>query len=166
MDILSNSVTRTVVVLGVAAALGCATGGAPTGHAAGSAAAGRKQAISRPPEGSTPVDLDGDGKPDAWTLPGTGGAPDVIAYDLDGDGAPDVLLSFLGGRLVRSELLHDMGSVPATSTGFADGRLASKARAHDGGGGAIAPERWRDGVPDAGADASGGASAAPGDHRP
>ena len=163
MDILSNSVTRTVVVLGVAAALGCATGGAPTGHAPGSAAAGRKHAISRPPEGSTPVDLDGDGKPDAWTLPGAGGAPDVIAYDLDGDGAPDVLLSFLGGRLVRSELLHDMGSIPATSTGFADGRLASKVHAHDGAGGAIAPEQWRDGAPEPGAGASGGASAAPGD---
>ena len=164
IDILSNSVTRAIALAGLAVGLGCATADVAATQPARAAPARSPQAISRPPPGSTPLDLDGDGKPDAWTLRGVDGAPDVTAYDLDGDGAPDVSLSFADGRLVRSELLHDMGKLPATASGFAHGHLASKERAHDGSGDAVAPERWRDGAPESAPDgaASGGAKA-PGD---
>jgi hypothetical protein len=167
-DILSNSVTRALLLLGIAAGLGCAAAGPAVTSPAGGAGAHSTAAISRPPEGSTPHDLDGDGKPDAWTLDGREGAPDVVAYDLDGDGAPDVALSFASGRLVRSELLHDMGSLPATTSAFSGGHLASKDRAHDGAGGAPVRERWRDGAPVRidGATGEGGASAPEGEpHR-
>jgi hypothetical protein len=162
-DILSNRVTRALLLLGVAAGLGCATAGPTVPHATGGPGARSSAAISRPPEGSTPHDLDGDGKPDAWTLDGREGAPDVAAYDLDGDGAPDVALSFVSGRLVRSELLHDIGSLPATASTFAGGHLASKDRAHDGAGGPPVRERWKDGVPLAidGATGEGGGAPAP-----
>ncbi len=118
---------RLLVVASAVLGLCCATpkGASPRQAAAEAPARTR---VAAPPEGSTPLDLDGDGKPDAWTVAGADGRPARAAYDLDGDGAPDVIFSFEDGRLVGTALLHEMGGVPASASRFAGGHLLERER--------------------------------------
>ncbi len=127
IDILSNMVTRGALPVLVAAALSCASPGAGGRlDSAGTAQASRLRPLA-PPAGATAEDLNGDGKPDAWTVGSAGAGREVRLYDLDGDAGPDVALTFEGGRLVRVEILRPLESVPASTSVFQDGKLVPPA---------------------------------------
>jgi hypothetical protein len=90
-------------------------------------------------------DLDGDGRADTWERFGPDGAVTAAAYDLDLDGAPDELHFFEGDRLVRTELSRGAGGVPRTWAFYEGGKLVRKERDTDGDGRADQWEHWSNG---------------------
>jgi hypothetical protein len=91
-----------------------------------------------PPVGEA-QDVNGDGKPDAWTDSDADGTIRQLTYDLDYDGRPDVVLQFAGGELVRKELAFRVAGVPATWTLYERGELVRKERDVNGDG---RPDYW------------------------
>jgi hypothetical protein len=122
-------VTRSTLAALVAAALACAAPRAERPDSARAPEASRLRPLA-PPPGAVAEDIDGDGKPDAWTVRSDGGR-ELRLYDLDGDGGPDVSLAFEGGRLVRLEVLRALESLPPSAAVFEAGRLVAPARTAD-----------------------------------